>query len=145
MFWCWICYLETQLFPSQDVNWWTGVVWVTCGLFHWFYQSFGLDSDGTHSLQRIHCDGMLHFYKSVKMKKQTHKTNTFWANVHFWVKYSFKIMFTILIPATQCMTTDKELWNIKITVFSNCRYYKQWMRQHHQFYICKTEPGLTSG
>ncbi len=31
-----------QLFASQDVNWWTGVVWITCGLLWCFYQLFGL-------------------------------------------------------------------------------------------------------
>ncbi len=31
-----------QLFPSQDVNWWTGVVCITCGLLWCFYQLFGL-------------------------------------------------------------------------------------------------------
>ncbi len=27
---------------SPDVNWWTGVVWITCGLLWCFYQLFGL-------------------------------------------------------------------------------------------------------
>ncbi len=31
-----------QLLASQDVNWWTGVVWITCGLLWCFYQLFGL-------------------------------------------------------------------------------------------------------
>ncbi len=31
-----------QLFTSQDINWWTGVVWITCGLLWCFYQLFGL-------------------------------------------------------------------------------------------------------
>ncbi len=30
-----------QLFTSQDVDWWTGVVWITC-LLWCFYQLFGL-------------------------------------------------------------------------------------------------------
>ncbi len=56
-------------------------------------------SDGTHSLQIIHwweSDGILHFYKSVVMKKQTHlnldglRVNRFSANVHVWVNYTFK-------------------------------------------------------
>ncbi len=29
-----------QLFTSQDINWWTGVVWITCGLLWCFYQLF---------------------------------------------------------------------------------------------------------
>ncbi len=32
---------NTQLFTSQDVNWWTGVVWITRGLLWCFYQLFG--------------------------------------------------------------------------------------------------------
>ncbi len=31
-----------QLLSSQDVNWWTGVVWITCGLLWCFYQLIGL-------------------------------------------------------------------------------------------------------
>ncbi len=34
--------INTQLLSSQDVNWWTGVVWITCGLLWCFYQLFGL-------------------------------------------------------------------------------------------------------
>ncbi len=34
--------LETQLFDSQDINWLTGVVRMTCGLLWCFYQLFGL-------------------------------------------------------------------------------------------------------
>ena len=32
----------THLFTSHDINWWTGVVWITCGLLWCFYQLFGL-------------------------------------------------------------------------------------------------------
>ncbi len=54
-------------------------------------------SDGTHSLRRIHwwaSDVMLHFSKSVLMKKQTHllilRDSIFSANFQFWVNYYFK-------------------------------------------------------
>ncbi len=33
---------NTKLFASQDVNRWTGVVWITCGLLWCFYQLFRL-------------------------------------------------------------------------------------------------------
>ncbi len=65
-----------QLFSSQDINWWTGVVWITCVLLWCFYHLFGL-SFWRHPFTAgvtIHCwasDGMLHFTKSVPMKKQT--------------------------------------------------------------------------
>ncbi len=32
----------SQLLSSPDVNWWTGVVWIICGLLWCFYQLFGL-------------------------------------------------------------------------------------------------------
>ncbi len=35
-------------FASQDVNWWTGVVWIIVMFF------ISSHSDGTHSLLRIH-------------------------------------------------------------------------------------------
>ncbi len=33
---------NTQLFTSQDINWWTEVVWITCVLLWCFYQLFEL-------------------------------------------------------------------------------------------------------
>ncbi len=30
-----------QLFTTQDINWWTGVMRITCGLLWCFYQVFG--------------------------------------------------------------------------------------------------------
>ncbi len=64
--------INTHLFTSEDINWWIGVVWTTCGVLWFFYYSH---SDGTHSLQKI-CwwanDVMLNVFKSVLMKKQTH-------------------------------------------------------------------------
>ncbi len=33
---------NTQIFTSQDVNRWIGVMWITCGLLWWFYQLFRL-------------------------------------------------------------------------------------------------------
>ncbi len=31
--------LNTQLFASKDINWWTGVVWVACGLLRCFFSA----------------------------------------------------------------------------------------------------------
>ncbi len=39
----------SQLFASQDVYWWTGVMWITCGSL-WCFISC---SDGTHLIKRI--------------------------------------------------------------------------------------------
>ncbi len=64
-----------------------------------FISCFDSHSDGTHSLQRIHwwaSDVMLHFSKSVLIKKQQESWMVWgWvkssANLHFWWNYSFKI------------------------------------------------------
>ncbi len=39
----WICFLQSlRCFTSQEVNWWTRVMWIACGLLWCFYQLFGL-------------------------------------------------------------------------------------------------------
>ncbi len=96
-----------QLLASQDIHWWTGVdycdVFISCLDSH---------SDGTHSLQRIHCwtsDGMLHFSTSVA------ETNSFtswmaWGWGHFqqiflfvsvslWCRYP---TFSFLLLSVAC-------------------------------------------
>ncbi len=92
-----LLFINMQLFSSKDVNWWTGGLLVDyCDVFISCLHSH---SDGTHSLQSIHwwvSDVMLHFSKSVLMKKQTHlhlgwpEDEYISANLHFWVNYSFK-------------------------------------------------------
>ncbi len=59
-----------QLFSSQLINWWTGVICITCEVF---ISHLNSHSDGTHSLQRIHlwASGvMLHFFKSVLIRNK---------------------------------------------------------------------------
>ncbi len=90
---------NTQLFTSQDVNRWMWDVWITCGFCDVFISCLDSHSDGTHSLQRIHwwaSDVMLHFSKSVQMKKKnliyildSSRMSTLPTNFHFWVNYSF--------------------------------------------------------
>ncbi len=78
---------NTQLY----VNWWTGAVWIIV-----------MYSDGTHSLQSIHCwtsDAMLHFSKSDEDTNSSISWMAWgWVNFHFGVNYSFKI--TTKIPKT---------------------------------------------
>ncbi len=42
-----------QFFTSEDVKWWTGVMWITCELISCFISCLDSHSDGTHLLQRI--------------------------------------------------------------------------------------------
>ncbi len=63
-------FANNQLFTSQDINWRTGVVWITCDVF---ISCLNSHSDGTHSLQMIHwwaSDAMLHCPNM--MKKRIH-------------------------------------------------------------------------
>ncbi len=60
---CSLIIAVTHLFILENVNWWTGVVWIIV----MFYQLLDSHSDGTHSLQSIHCwdtDAVLHFSDS---------------------------------------------------------------------------------
>ncbi len=43
-------FTNTQIFTSQDINLWTGVMWIIV----MFLSAVLTHSDGTHSLQRIH-------------------------------------------------------------------------------------------
>ncbi len=77
-----------QLFASQDANWWTGVVWITCWLLCFF---LSLSAVWTLILTApIHNKGsiwwasvMLNVSKSVLMKK----TNLECFNVNFYVTF----------------------------------------------------------
>ncbi len=88
-----------QIFTSEDITWWTGVVWITYGLLC-FYQDF--HSDGTHSPQGIHLwasDVMVNFSKSIRRNKHLYVMNglrvsTFSANFHFWENYFFVLIHT---------------------------------------------------
>ncbi len=88
---------NTQLFSSQDMNWWTGVVWITVDFCEVFISCLDSHSDGTHSLQSIHwwaSDGMIItpelFWWRNKLILDSLRMSTFSANFHFWVNYSYK-------------------------------------------------------
>ncbi len=83
---------NTQLFTSQDGNWWTVVMWSTCDIF---YQLFGY-SDGTHSLLRIQwgtSDVMLHLFKS----DEEINSSASWMTIFWWT--TSKIQYKMLIDS----------------------------------------------
>ncbi len=119
--------ISTQRLASQDINWWTGVhycdVFISCLDSH---------SDGTHSLQRIHCwasDAMLHFSKP---DEETNSSTSWmvwgWGHFNFWVNYSFKnyeewYVFKILTKLTAnvvCVHDFKSQHKIKTDTFYFC-------------------------
>ncbi len=79
-----------QTFISQDINWWTGVVSITCKILflsaHFWWHLFNWWAS----------DVKLHFSKLFWLKKQTHlldglRVSTFSANLHFGVNYFFNV------------------------------------------------------
>ncbi len=87
-----------QLLASQDVNWWSGVVWITCGLLWCFYQLFGLSFwrhpfTAEHPLVRQWCEAtFLQIWWSNKLIYILNGLRViifFLANFHFCMNYSF--------------------------------------------------------
>ncbi len=105
-----------QLLSSPDVNWWTGVVWITCGLLWCFYQLFGLSFwrhpfTAEHPLLRHWCrDTFLQTWWRNKLIYISDglRVSTFSAHVHFWVNYSFKAQAESLRYVWLCGQT---LWS----------------------------------
>ncbi len=79
---------NTQLLSSPDVNWWSGVVWIICGLLWCFYQLFGL-SFWRHPFTAEHPLVSKWFLKIWCRNKLIYildglRVSTFSANFHFW-------------------------------------------------------------
>ncbi len=97
-----------QLYASQDVNWWTGVMLILldyCDAFNAFIICLDSHSDGTHSLQRIHCwasDVMLNFSKSVQIKQK----KLAWGSVNF--QQIFISVWTVPLRGSKWSTTAEE-------------------------------------
>ncbi len=85
-------FTSTQLLSSPDVNWWTGVVWITCGLLWCFYQLFGLSFwrhpfTAEHPLLRQWCsDTFLQIWWRNKLIYILNglRVRTFSVNIYFW-------------------------------------------------------------
>ncbi len=82
-------YYKHAIFCFKDVNRWTGVVWI---IVMFLISCLDSHSDGTHSLQRIHwwaSNGMLHFSKSVPLKKQTYLLLEWPEGEYIFIKFSW--------------------------------------------------------
>ncbi len=104
-----------QLFVSQDVNWWTGVVWISCVLLWCFISCLDSHSDGTHSLQMMHwcpSDVMLHFSKSVLMKKNNSSTSLFLGHMIF--SDTFKTWICVINDGNKAPVTLHSTWGASL-------------------------------
>ncbi len=57
-----------QIFTSQDVNWWTGLMWITCDVF---ISCLDSHSDGIRSLQRIIASDVMTFFPNLFKLRNT--------------------------------------------------------------------------
>ncbi len=109
----------THILASHDINWWTGVVWITVLVDYCDVCISCLDSnsDGTHSLQSIHCwesDAMLHFSKP----DEETNSSTSWM-VYIFSQFSFlcELDLANTLMETECIPN----W-IKHSTPVNCVY-----------------------
>ncbi len=82
-----------QLLSSQDINWWTGVVWITCGLLWCFYQLFGL-SFWRHPFTTEH-PLLSKWCNAIFLQIWWRNKLIYILDFHFWLNYSFKCTFDI--------------------------------------------------
>ncbi len=89
---------NTWLFTSQDINWSSGVVESACEILQHIYQLFGLSFwrhpyTAEDLLVKKWCN---HKFLQICSDEETNlstdglRVNTFSANFHFWVNYSFE-------------------------------------------------------
>ncbi len=106
-----------HLLSSQDINWWTGVVWINCGLLWCFYQTLILTAP-------IHCrasiaETLMQWHISTNlMKKQTHpnlidglRMRTSSSDVHVFYK-----LFAHLHQPTEQNRTKTSLLAVCVSV-----------------------------
>ncbi len=130
--------ISMQFLASLDINWWTGVVWITCGLLWCFISCLDSHSDGTHSLSKW-CDAK--FLQIWWRNKLIYildglVVRTFSANLNFWVNYSFK--FCPNSSAFWWKTENKHLY------FPSIMFGDQLCRIRPGIFIRKAKNGLIS-
>ncbi len=82
-------------FTSKDINWWTGVVWITCRLLWCFYQLFGLTAP-------IHCIGSIgeQWYNAKFLYRW--KTKSYYIlDARRWVNFQQVFNFGRTVPWSQ--------------------------------------------
>ncbi len=102
---------NTQLFSSKYINWWTGVVWITCGLLWCFHQLFGL-SFWRHPFTAEHPLLSKWWNDKLHQNCSDEETNSFWI-AWGWVHFQQIFIFGWTIPTSISITTSahsKQLW-----------------------------------
>ncbi len=78
-----------QLLSCQDVNWWTGVVWITCGLLWCFYPTWSHDNSYVFYVK---CGSIKRTFTYVFTGTKTYNTDVFSASkrINTYVFSAFK-------------------------------------------------------
>ncbi len=96
-------FLQAQLFTAQDVNWWTGVMWITGVLLWCFYQPFRLSfwrypfTADDPFVSRC-CKAKLLQFCSDEETNSIYILEGLRVNVHFLVTFLLKMPKTFLQP-----------------------------------------------
>ncbi len=106
--------MDLSRLSSQDVNWWTGVVWMTCGLLWCFVWTLILTAPihyrgSIHSIQHIYIFGWIVPFVRLKtvVKIIVVKMSNWWQKF-FWGYYSFKTQTLVETDGFFCCS--KWLW-----------------------------------
>ncbi len=94
-------FLNNEFFPSLDVKWWTGVVWIACWLLWCVYQLFGLSLwwhpfTTQDPLVKKWCNAK---FLQISLNEEIN-SSMFWMawvwlnyqHISFWVNFSFKLL-----------------------------------------------------
>ncbi len=111
--------LFVKLLASKDINWWTGVVWITCRLMSFvFLSAVWTHSDGTHSLQRIHWNAKLHIWwrnkliyilDGLRVSKRSSNFHFFWGE-----------LFLKKVNRVNSVSMTAMKWKQQLHIFSIC-------------------------
>ncbi len=121
----------TQLLASQDVNWCTGVVLITCGLLWCIYQLFGL-SYWRHPftaedplLSKLCNVTFLQIWWRLRYFLAGLRVSTFSAIFHFGLNYSFKTAYRVTFNLMLHSVSPVCVWMSWLTLDAKvCRWHR---------------------
>ncbi len=123
-----------QLFSSQNVNWWAGVMWITCGLLWCFFQLFEL-SLWRHPFSAE--DPLASNVKFLQICSDEEANSTFgmaWEWVHFQIIFIFGWTIPLIFQFCLAASNDAEkrtlragliFWEISVIHFGQHRFWSR--------------------
>ncbi len=124
-----------QLFTLQDVNWWTGVVWITCGLLWCFYQLFGLSFwrhpfTADDPLVSKWCNAT---FLQICSNEETNSSTSWiaWG----WVNYQLIFNFKWTIPLRTCFSEDIQVHLNKLECREKVNFFLELFQKMKLSYI----------